>query len=1132
MHLRKPLNLAVFSVDPPSVDMLHGLDPESFVIVSALADSLIYIDVDGTIQPALATSWQQVSPTVWRFQLRGGVEFPNGTPLTADDVVATFAQHLDPENPTVLGRSAFSMIKGCRKVDSHAIEIETVAPDSMLLQRLCFSQVYSKALLDRGRDAVREDPSSCGPYSLERRTKGVEIVLRANPRHWARRGGVDTIRIPIIRQKNWVAALRTGRIDAAVGIDAHDKVRLEGLPGIETYSSDAAISHFFLLAHRGPLANLRVRQALNHAVHRQLIVEIAEHGHGRPQRSIATPETFGYADDVDPYVYNPDLARRMLAEEGYGQGFTLRGCVSETSTAVYYAVKEFLARVGVRIEADIMPRAEWMETVRGPRLRGEGKYTGDFALFVLDNPLLHSAFHQFVFLFGAGDWSLVNDAEYDQKFLRAATVTGDDSEDALRSLEHHVAKNAMVLFTAQAGVHAAARTGVHFELPKSGHFDTAFWWNLEACSLGEASGTSDGTEPAEVPTPELEALLSGTNHLGTLYLPPGTDFGTHDAARVWDNLEATQQRWEAQLKPMIHELVSQVETKNHLANVLDSTERVAICGIADDGRLLFVNEGYRRMLGDIAPNVAVAPLWADIQRQVNEHGLWSGPVRPQRDGDAPPQELYLTATRARDEERVAIGYTFVFSDFSGEEERIRTQATRAILDNVPYGLFRCGENGIVLPGYSAACHRVLPGAQTRSIEGSSFLDLLGVTGPEAANLRMLYEQLWQDVLPEQLNIDQFPRRIRVGGKVLAVAPAPLRAADGTIDAVLFSVFDETELAAAEHNQDQLRGIVNVLKHRDAFASFVREVAETSQRLCESYTPDDGSWQSVARRFVHTCKGVFAQFGLGEIAASIHSLEETAALDVTALERVRHELGDLLEQNHEVWRLRFEDCAPEYSVRGLAFETLEAAVARASTLEEAREIVRSWSDSHQRKSVGELVGPMASACERQAERKGKQVKFVIAGADVTLPARHWMVVGALTHAVRNAIDHGIEPPEERGDKDPCGEVRLDFRECDRVIACRVSDDGCGIDADALIAKACASGLLSADQASALTPHAALELVFADGLSSANEVTDTSGRGVGMGAVRSAVEAIGGKLAIHSERGRGTVLDLEWPRAKVS
>ena len=1110
--------------------MLHGLDPESFLIISALADALLYVDAEGALQPALAVAWHQVSPVCWRIMLREGVQFPDGTPMTADDVVATFAEHLDPANRTVLGASAFAMIKSCSKVGSHEVEIETLAPDSLFLRRLCFSQVYSSALLKSGgREAIRSNPSACGPYQLERWTPGVEIVLRKNPLHWAKRAAADSICIPILRQKNWVAALRKGIVDVALGIDAHDMVRLAGESDIETFSSDAAISHFFLLKQHGPLANLRVRQALNYAVHRQLIVEIAEHGHGRPQRSIATRETFGYADDIEPYGYNPDLARRILAEEGYADGFTLRGAVSETSTAVYLTVKEFLARVGVRLEADVMPRSEWMEAVRGPKQRG-GEYQRDFALFVCDNPLVHSVFHQFIFLCSGGDWSLIKDPEYDRRFFEAATTTGEACEAALQELEHYVAKNAMILFTVQAAVHAAARRGISFPLPKSGHFDTSFWWNIDVDpGVFSASPVRLKSPRDSESSPGLSELLSATSHLGTLYLPSDASFQEPDAARVWENLDATQQRWEAQLKPMIHELVMQVEAKTHLVNVLDSTERVAIYGVGDDGRRLFVNEGYRRMLGDeVSPLAAVGPAWAEIQCQVRERGVWSGAISVKQEDVAKPTQLYLTATRARDAEQVAIGYTLVFSDFSGEEERIRNSATRAILDNVPYGLFRCGVDRAVLQGYSAACHDLLPGARSCAIEGATFITLLGVNQRDGDHLSMLYQLIWDDFLPEEVSVDQFPSRVHVGEKAFGLALAPLRDESGLIKSVLFSVFDESSQVAAERSQEHMRGVVNVLKHRDSFSTFVQEVFSTSKRLTASYRAADAGWQTEARRFVHTCKGGFGQFDLLRVARELHVLEDAEALDVATMDAVCDLVRKELSENRDLWQLDGGTNAPSFAVEAGAFASLEDALAAAPTLEAAREAARRWSADKQSKPVGELIGPMATSCEQHATRLSKQVRFVLVGDGVKLPRRDWPLVRALSHAIRNAVDHGIEQPDDRGEKDPCGEVRLAFEERDSALSCRVSDDGRGIDARKLLEKAMRVGLLSEEQAGSLSPRETLELVLADGLSSAEAISTTAGRGVGMGAVKSAVEELGGSIEISSELGRGTTIELRWPR----
>lgn len=1126
--VQRHLDVAVFSIDPPALDMFHGLDPESYLIVSAIADGLLFVDETGTIRPSLATSWEQVSPVTWRFRLREGVQFHDGTELDADDVIATLTEHFLPDRHTVLARSAFSIIQSFRKLARFEVELTTVAPDSMFLRRLCFSQIYPKHLIERGgREAVKEHPLGTGAFRLERWIRGTEIVLRRNERHWAARGAIETVRIPILRQKNWVQALKSGAIDVALGIDVHDKVRLDGEPQLATFSSDSAISHFFLWKHQGPLANLRVRQALNQAVHRQLIVEIAEHGFGRPQLSIATPETFGYTPDVRPYVYNPELAKRVLVEEGYPHGFRLRGLVSETSTAVYYTVKEFLRRVGVELEAEIVPRAEWMARVRGPKLRGEGDYGGDFALFVLDNPLLHSIFHQFVFLFTAGDWTLVHDERYDAEFLRAATTVGEEAEAALQRLEHHAVENAMILFTAQAAVHAAARRGITFPLPKSGHFDTPFWWGLDSTAeprelapIGEL--VSGEAQPAFAP------LVQATEHLGTLYLAPGAEFAAADAEKVWHNLEATQQRWETQLAPMIRELVSQVETKTHLANVLDSTERIALAGIGDDGRQLFVNEGYRRMIGDERSiQEHLGELWPEIVAHVAREGSWSAPVRLRRTSDESPNDLYLTVTRARDLQRLPIGYTLVFSDFSGAEERIRNEAIRAILDNVQYGLFRCSRDGTVLPGYSAACHELFPGARRGTIEGRHFVELLDVAPREAENLAGLFLQLVDDVLPEQVNIDQFPSHLESQGRVLALKPVPLRDADGQVSAVLFSMRDETTLIEAQRNQDYLRAVVNVLRHRDPFGAFVKDAAATSFELLSSYSADSSEWQGWARRFLHTCKGVVSQYGFSELGRALHRLEEAERLDVTSVGELRARLRGLLAENAELWKIDFEECVPEYQVRASDFELLEGSLAQARSLEEARAAVRHWSEVHRQKSVKELLGPISSSCSQHAERRGKHVRFTLTGGELTLPPRQWSIASAVTHLVRNAVDHGVEEPNDRGVKNPCGDVRVEVSREGDTMCCKVSDDGAGIDGQRLLAKARARGLVSETRAQALTRDEVLSLMFSDGLSSVESVTETAGRGMGMSAVKATLDALLGSVRVSSENGVGTSVELRWP-----
>jgi chemotaxis protein histidine kinase CheA len=322
--------------------------------------------------------------------------------------------------------------------------------------------------------------------------------------------------------------------------------------------------------------------------------------------------------------------------------------------------------------------------------------------------------------------------------------------------------------------------------------------------------------------------------------------------------------------------------------------------------------------------------------------------------------------------------------------------------------------------------------------------------------------------------------------------------------------------------------MDILKHRGAFGAFVSEMADSSKSLLASAAEADPIWQVMARRFVHTCKGGLAQFGLAKAAARLHELEEVEHFSVEALEQVRAVLRAQLAEQADVLRVSLDDCEPEYTLRGADFTQLQQRIASATSLEAARGIVESWSDERQCKPVAELLGPIANSCEQHAERRGKRAKLALFGGDVALPPRQWAVAGALAHLVRNAVDHGIECPEERGAKALNAQVRVLFEETDGWVRCSVSDDGRGIDVAALVERATRSGLIERERAARLSRAEALQLVFLDGLSCAGTVSDTSGRGVGMSAVKSTLEALGGKVDIRSEPGRGTAFELSWPR----
>ncbi|URI11546.1 chemotaxis protein CheA [Aquincola tertiaricarbonis] len=166
----------------------------------------------------------------------------------------------------------------------------------------------------------------------------------------------------------------------------------------------------------------------------------------------------------------------------------------------------------------------------------------------------------------------------------------------------------------------------------------------------------------------------------------------------------------------------------------------------------------------------------------------------------------------------------------------------------------------------------------------------------------------------------------------------------------------------------------------------------------------------------------------------------------------------------------------------------------------------------------------------SKRLGKEVELVIEGGDTEADKNVIeCLADPLIHIVRNSLDHGLEKPEARvaAGKPACGLLRVSARQDGDRVLIEITDDGAGIDTDKVRAKAAERGLIPADRADALSEQDAVQLVFLPGFSTAQQISDLSGRGVGMDVVRSAVEAIHGSVSLSSVRGQGTTVRLALP-----
>jgi PAS domain-containing protein len=479
-----------------------------------------------------------------------------------------------------------------------------------------------------------------------------------------------------------------------------------------------------LLSNRGPLADRRVRLALNYAVHRHLLCNIASHGWAAPQTSLLTPGQVGFDPAIAPYPYDPDYARILLREAGFADGFTLRGLVSESSSSVYQLLRGFLAKVGVKLEANIVPRSEWLNQVVNARIRGDASFDGDFALVNIDNFTLHGLFHHFIFLFSQGPFSLTQSPEYDRRFLETATkIDPAEMQASLQQLDRYAREEALLLFTIRQQVYCGLRRGFDIPIGISGHFNFDNLWHIRV-DHDMVEGEAAAYKPkARSDDPAMQSLLTATTYPGILYSPEAPQIDDPALAALWSNIQLHERRTRIESEEMIRGLVEQVAASTNLENVLRSTHEVGILGVSRTGRVLFVNSGYARVTGrgSEVPLSRVLlddhgqPAWTQVVETVEREGMSSGVwnVYPAPDDR---RRILLTATPATNEFGAAIGYVCVLTDHSREEERLRMSQEMEVARRIQTALLPAVESG----GKSSLAAAMIPAEEV----GGDYYDII------------------------------------------------------------------------------------------------------------------------------------------------------------------------------------------------------------------------------------------------------------------------------------------------------------------------------------------------------------------------------------------------------------------------
>lgn len=454
----------------------------------------------------------------------------------------------------------------------------------------------------------------------------------------------------------------------------------------------------------------------------------------------------------------------------------------------------------------------------------------------------------------------------------------------------------------------------------------------------------------------------------------------------------------------------------------------------------------------------------------------------------------------------------------------RTRDVRTILDNVSFGFLLVGADSRVVGDYSKSCHALLASTE---IAGRPLAEVLGAgTSRQRIMLEAGIDQVFEDIMPEELSLGQLPSRYVVGDRTLSISGAAVRDEAGAVYRILVTISDITELETAQREMRHHRLLVNILRQKEWFRILLAEFFSQLGAARAAIALGD---QVTVRRAVHTIKGSMATCGLDVIAKTAHDIEENDAIQEAHLALLESAAREFLTDNADVLGFLSEG--------GQSFQVTEERVSGLEHIierfpEAMQKDAKRWLAETKLVPFQRLMGPFVQLAKGLSERLEKPAEFTVSGEGTLVDAVATApIIAVLPHLVRNAFDHGLEQPDERGDKPSLGHIGLHIAEGINDWHVAVSDDGRGIRAADVAARAVAMGILDAEAAAAMPDADKMQLIFEDRLSTASETTEISGRGVGMGAVLAAVRQAGGDVTVESVPGEGTTIRMLIPKPAV-
>jgi peptide/nickel transport system substrate-binding protein len=379
--------------DIPTLDIHSQNNALGNGVHAAIYDSLVYYNSKTfKAEPQLATSWKLISPTQMRFQLRSGVKFSDGSPLTADDVVYSLTRAMaKTSNYAVYAEGIDKVVK----VDAEQVDVMLKAPTPTLVNQLTELRIMSKAWAEKNNSVAPKDIKTqdetfahrnamgSGPYMVKEWQPDQRLVLVANPNYWGKNptNVTEIVYTPIKSPPTRLAALLSGETDFVLDPSPQDLARLRNSPdvkvvdgvenrtiflGMDQFRSELPGSN---VKGKNPLKDQRVRKALYQAIDIGALNRVTMRGLSQNTGTVIAPQVNGWTKKADTrWPYDVAAAQKLLAEAGYPSGFEVDfACPNNryiNDEAICQAITAMWARVGVKAKLRTLPLVTYFPMIQ------------------------------------------------------------------------------------------------------------------------------------------------------------------------------------------------------------------------------------------------------------------------------------------------------------------------------------------------------------------------------------------------------------------------------------------------------------------------------------------------------------------------------------------------------------------------------------------------------------------------------------------------------------------------------------------------------------------------------------------------------------------------------------------------